>query len=215
MALSVFDMFTVGIGPSSSHAVGPMRAARRFAKSLETAGLLPQVAAVRSELYGSLGATGKGHGSDRAVVLGLMGERPATVDTDSIGPRFDRACEEGTLDLLGRQSIVFRYDDHLVFEKRKSLPGHPNGLLFTAIDEADEALTSSIYYSVGGGFVVDESAAADDRIVEDTTELPHPFRSGNELLERCRTSGLSISALQHANEETWRDEDAIREGLLH
>ena len=215
MALSVFDMFSVGIGPSSSHAVGPMKAARLFAVALDESGRLPDVAAIRVELHGSLGATGKGHGSDRATILGLMGERPETVDTDSIGRRFEEACEAQGFSVLGQHAIAFRPKEHLVFEKRKSLPGHPNGMRFTALDGSGESVASSVYYSVGGGFVVDESAVDADRIVEDHTPLPHPFASGAELLERCRTSGLSISALQMANEETWRPRDEVHDGLLN
>ena len=214
MAVSAFDIFRVGIGPSSSHAVGPMRAARRFAAALERDSLLETTARVRVELYGSLGATGKGHGSDRAVVLGLQGERPASVDTDTVGARFDAVVGTGQLSLLGHHAIEFQPERDLVFEKRRSLPGHPNGMRFTAHAADGGQVRTSVYYSVGGGFVVDETAAAADRIVDDRTKLPHPFTSGAELLARCREKGLSISTLQRENEQQWRSRDEVQAGLL-
>ncbi len=213
MAISVFDMFTIGIGPSSSHTVGPMRAARRFALGLQQSGLLARTTAVKCELFGSLGQTGKGHGSGPAVLLGLEGAEPETVDP-ALVPARARAIEDGrALALLGVHEIRFNARKELVFHRRQSLRGHPNGMRFRAFD-AGECIRERIYYSVGGGFVVDEDAADADRIVADETPLPYPFRSGAELLARCREHGLSVSTVQLRNELAWRDEDAVRRGLL-
>jgi L-serine dehydratase len=214
LAISVFDMFTIGIGPSSSHTVGPMRAARSFAQALEAAGTLGVTARVKAELFGSLGHTGRGHGSDRAVLLGLEGEAPETVDPEAIDARVAKIRADGSLSLLGARLVPWREAEALVFHRRQTLPGHPNGMRFTAYDAEDQPLTARVYYSVGGGFVVDEQAAAQDRIVEDRTPLPHPFTSGAELLSQCMDTGLSISALMLENETAWRSEAEIRAGLL-
>jgi L-serine dehydratase len=213
VAISVFDLFTIGIGPSSSHTVGPMRAARTFAAGLAEDGVLDDVSRVRAELFGSLGATGHGHGSDRAVTLGLMGERPETVDIDVAAGRAADARAAGSLELLGKRMVEFGADD-LVLHRRTSLPFHPNGMRFFAY-AGDECIRERTYYSVGGGFVVDETSAGADRIKLDDTVLPHPFLSGDELLARCRETGLSISGVMLANERTWRSEDEIRAGLLN
>src|SRR5215468_8451503 len=159
MAISVLDLFKIGIGPSSSHTVGPMRAARTFAADLRDSGLLPRTAAVRAELFGSLGATGRGHGSDKAVILGLMGETPEGVDVAAIDAVRESVRRSGRLVLLGGREIAFRDGEHLVF-LRQRLPFHPNGMRFTALDDAGQPLRTRVYYSVGGGFVVDEHAAA-------------------------------------------------------
>jgi len=212
VAISVFDLFSVGIGPSSSHTVGPMRAARTFAQGLADDGLLPDVTRVRAELFGSLGATGHGHGSDRAVVLGLMGERPETVDTHTAADRAGSARATGTVELLGQHRATLA-DDDLVLHRRQSLPYHPNGLQFVAY-AGDRMLRERTYYSVGGGFVVDETAAGADRIKSDDTPLRYPFTTGAELLERCEQSGLPISGVMLANETAWRSADDVRSGLL-
>ncbi|WP_019340428.1 L-serine ammonia-lyase [Stutzerimonas stutzeri] len=213
MSLSVFDLFKIGIGPSSSHTVGPMRAALRFAEGLRRDDLLATTEHLRVELYGSLGATGKGHGSDKAVLLGLEGERPEDVDTHGIPQRMAAMRESHELRLLGEKLIRFETSNDLQFI-RKPLSFHPNGMIFRALDAAGLQLRSREYYSVGGGFVVDEQAAGDDRIVEDTTPLPYPFHSANELLALCDTHGLSISQLMLANEAAWRPEAETRAGLL-
>ncbi len=213
MSLSVFDLFKIGIGPSSSHTVGPMRAAWRFADGLQRDELLAATASLRVELYGSLGATGKGHGSDKAVLLGLEGEQPESVDTDNIPARLATIRERGELQLLGRHPIPFDSKAQLAFIRRP-LPFHPNGMVFRAFDAAGLQLRSREYYSVGGGFVVDEQAAGSDRIVEDATALAYPFHSAAELLDHCAAQDMSISQLMLANEAAWRPEAATRDGLL-
>ena len=214
MALSVFDLFKIGIGPSSSHTVGPMRAARAFAVGLNQADLLKRVHAIKAELYGSLGATGKGHGSDKAVLLGLEGDAPDTVDTESVDARLSALRETRRLRLLGAHEIEFREKEHLIMHRRESLPFHPNGMRFTAFDAGGGALSVKVYYSVGGGFVVDEEAAGADRIVADRTLLAHPFHTSADLIRRCEERRFSISQLMLENEASWRPEAETRAGLL-
>jgi len=214
MAISVFDLFKVGIGPSSSHTVGPMRAACRFAHCLENRDLLAAVRTVRAELYGSLGATGRGHGSDHAVMLGLEGEEPETVDTDSIAERVAAIRTRQQLNLLGRQSLPFVEAEHLLLYRRETLPFHPNGMRFSALDAEGALLFQRVYYSVGGGFVVTEAAAGADRVALDDTVLAHPFHSAKDLLTACREQACSISQLMLVNEQAWRSEEQIRAELL-
>ncbi|MFA1540083.1 L-serine ammonia-lyase [Actinomadura monticuli] len=215
MAISVFDLFKIGIGPSSSHTGGPMAAAHRFARGLERDGLLEKTASVRVVLYGSLGLTGKGHGSDKAVILGLEGDKPELVDVDRVDERLASIRGRGALRLFNDHDIPFVVNEHLHFERKESLPGHPNGMRFTAYGDPGEELRSKVYYSVGGGFVLDENAAGADRIKPDDTVLPHPFDTAEALLDRCRETGLSISALMLENEEAFgRGAGEIRAGLL-
>ncbi|TDT30346.1 L-serine ammonia-lyase [Streptomyces sp. BK208] len=214
MAISVFDLFSIGIGPSSSHTVGPMRAARMFARRLRNEELLDSVASVRAELYGSLGATGHGHGTPKAVLLGLEGDSPRTVDVESADDRVETIRSSGLISLLGDHEIAFSYDDDMVLHRRETLPYHANGMTLWAYDAEGAEVLTKTYYSVGGGFVVDEDAVGADRIVLDDTVLKYPFRTGDELLRLARETGLSISALMLENERAWRDEDEIRAGLL-
>lgn len=214
MSLSVFDLFKIGIGPSSSHTVGPMLAALRFAEGLRRDDLLSSTDSIKVELYGSLGATGKGHGSDKAVLLGLEGEQPDTVDTNNVDARLAAIRSTGELNLLGEKPIRFAEKQHLAMI-RKPLPFHPNGMIFRAFDAAGLQIRSREYYSVGGGFVVDEQAAGADRIVEDTTPLQHPFTTGKQLLAHCAEHNLSISQVMLANEAAWRPEAETRTRLLH
>ncbi|HEX4962975.1 MAG TPA: L-serine ammonia-lyase [Thermoanaerobaculia bacterium] len=214
MAISIFDLFTIGIGPSSSHTVGPMRAARRFALSLEKDGLLAETIRVRVELYGSLALTGRGHGTDRAVLMGLEGETPEDIDPDSVGPRVEAIRSEARIVLLGRQKIPFREGEDLIFNRRDLLPVHSNGMRFTAFRENGEVLSERIYYSVGGGFVINEGATGEDHLVADHTPQPYPFLSGDELLTISEESGLAIWELMLKNEKVWRSEAEIRAGLL-
>jgi L-serine dehydratase len=215
MALSVFDLFSIGIGPSSSHTVGPMRAARRFVTGLSDAGMLTRTTRLRVELFGSLGATGHGHGSDKAILLGLAGERPEDVDTASVPARVASVKERGRVSLLGRHEIDFAFDDDLTLHRRKSLSLHPNGMLFVAYDVDGSVLAEKTYYSVGGGFVLDSTAAAGPTITADTTPVTYPFRTAAELLDHCSSAGLSISEVMLANELAWRTEPEVRAGLLN
>ncbi|MGA0586312.1 L-serine ammonia-lyase [Dyella sp. KRB-257] len=215
MAVSVFDLFKIGIGPSSSHTVGPMRAAARFCERwLDEKGVLDRVTRVRAELFGSLAMTGRGHGTDKAVLLGLEGAHPDTVDPDGIPATLARIRKEHRIALLGRHAIVFDEKADLVFNKRQKLPFHTNGMRFSAYDAAGNELATRDYYSVGGGFVVNHDEAAEDRIVADTTEQPYPFSSGDELLALCEKHGLTIAQLMLANESVWRPEAETRAGLL-
>ncbi|MFJ4280995.1 L-serine ammonia-lyase [Streptomyces massasporeus] len=214
MAISVFDLFSIGIGPSSSHTVGPMRAARMFARRLRNEELLAPTAQVRAELYGSLGATGHGHGTPKAVLLGLEGDSPRTVDVSSADERVETIRTGGRLNLLGEHEIAFSFDDDMVLHRRKTLPYHANGMTLWAYDASGAELLTKTYYSVGGGFVVDEDAVGADRIKLDDTVLKYPFRTGDELLRLTEETGLSISALMLENERAWRTEEEIREGLL-
>jgi L-serine dehydratase len=203
-------MFTIGIGPSSSHTVGPMRAARRF---LDTLGeRSAQVDSVVVELFGSLGHTGKGHGSDVAVLLGLEGETPEGVDVDSVPARVAQVAKSCTLRLAGAHSVKFP-EGAIVFHRKQTLPTHPNGMRFLARDASGAVLESRDYYSVGGGFVVDDREADGDASPE-STGLKFPFKTGAELLRMCRDAGLSISTLMLENVKCLRPEAEVREGLL-
>ena len=203
MAVSVFDLFKIGIGPSSSHTVGPMRAARLFALRLRHDGHLANTTRVMSQLYGSLGATGKGHGSDKAVLLGLAGHEPDTVDVEQMPALLD-VIRTGELKLLGEHAIAFNEAKDLVFFRRQSLPFHANGMRFSAFDAAGELLVEKTYYSVGGGFVVSDEVAADGSkqkvIAPDTTVLPYPFHSGDDLLVITKAHGISIAEVMRRNE---------------
>ncbi|GAB3277280.1 L-serine ammonia-lyase [Parasphingorhabdus pacifica] len=215
MAISVFDLFSVGIGPSSSHTVGPMRAAGMFVDRLRADGTSERVARVKAELFGSLGATGHGHGSAKAVLLGLEGHAPESVDPAAVGGRVDEIRSTGRLRLAGEQEIRFSVDRDLVMHRRKSLPVHPNGMRFTATGRDGAEIVSSDFYSVGGGFVVDDEAAGTDRIKPDETPVRFPFHTGEQLLLRATESGTPISQVMLANELSWRGADEVRAGLLH
>ncbi|WP_062439137.1 L-serine ammonia-lyase [Herbidospora daliensis] len=216
MAISVFDLFKVGIGPSSSHTGGPMAAAHKFARGLLHDGLLEKTVRVQVILYGSLGLTGKGHGSDKAVLLGLSGEKPELVDVDAVDGKLAAMRAAGTVSLMGQREVPFVIGDDLVFERKISLPHHPNGMRFTAWGDSGDVLREKVYYSVGGGFVVDENATGADRIKPDDTPLPHPFTTAGELLAQCAETGLSISGLMMANERAFgRTDDEIKAQLLH
>jgi L-serine dehydratase len=214
MAVSVFDLFKIGIGPSSSHTVGPMVAAARFVEQLAAQALLAQVSRLRIELYGSLGATGKGHGTDKALMLGLMGEAPHTVVVDEIPTRIGSVRETRRITLATGDSLDFDPERDLHFYRKHQLGFHANGMSFIALATDGETLHQSRFYSVGGGFVVQENAAGEPEVVPDGTVLRYPFRSGDELLSQCEEQGLSISHLMLENEQAWRREAEIREGLL-
>ena len=214
MAVSTFDLYKIGIGPSSSHTVGPMRAAARFVdRWLVEAGRLQDVARVRAEVFGSLALTGRGHGTDKAVMMGLEGHMPNLIDPDIIPGALERIRGERRIRLNGSHEIAFEEKRDLLMNKREKLPYHTNGMRFAAYDADGNEIASRDYYSVGGGFVVNQDEAAEDRIVADTTAVPHPFSSGDELLARAKETGKSIARMMFENEQCWRSEDEIREGL--
>ena len=215
MSISVFDLFKIGIGPSSSHTVGPMNAARLFVSALEGTGQIVQCGRVTAELFGSLGATGAGHGSPKAIILGLSGETPETVNIDSIPALVEQARAEGKLLLQGHHEVAFNYRDDLIMHRTETLPFHPNGMRFSAFSKTGEILESRVYFSVGGGFIVDETADRTDIIVDDPTPTPYPFTTADQLLALCSEHGLSIPALMMRNECAWRTETEIRKELLH
>ena len=213
MAISVFDLFKIGIGPSSSHTVGPMRAAVLYVGALRERRLLERVGRVQVRLYGSLSATGVGHGSDRAVVMGLMGEWPDSIDPASIAPRIDELLSSGRLSLDGQVQIAFDWPrDMLLLDE--NLPYHPNAMTLSAFADDGGLLYENTYYSVGGGFVVDEEQAASGQLDQDHTRLPYDFSSAEELLRLCKEHGLRVSELMMANEKAWRSEAEIRSGLM-
>src|SRR5580700_255423 len=229
MTVSVFELFKIGIGPSSSHTVGPMRAAFMFASSLEADGLLgnadgvqadgvradgTRVARVRAELFGSLGATGHGHGSVKAVVLGLSGEQPESVNPAAAEPLVEDIRRAGTLWLLGRVPVPFDVDEDVVLHRRKRLEFHSNAMRFAALDAAGAELSARTYYSVGGGFVLGEDEAGRPAIVADPTPVPYPFSSGAELLATTHRTGLPVSGVMLANELVRRDKAEVASGLL-
>src|SRR6476659_9603334 len=215
MAISSFDLFSVGIGPSSSHTVGPMRAAHTFAAGLRDDGLLPRVGRVRGELFGSLGATGHGHGSVKAVLLGLAGEEPETVDPVAAGAAVEVIRETGRLTLPSGHEIDMDPDADIILHRRKRLPFHPNAMRFAALDASGAELAAATYYSIGGGFVLGEDEAGQPAIVRDPTPVPYPFSSGAELLAHTTATGLPISGVMLANEAVRRPEAEVRSGLLH
>jgi L-serine dehydratase len=216
---SLFDLFKVGIGPSSSHTMGPMRAAQRFAIELSDAGLMEQTVQVRVELYGSLALTGQGHGTDRAILLGLSGEEAATIDPATIEPKLTAIRASGTLSLLGTHSVAFREPEHLLLHKDQMLPPgavtqHPNGVRFTAFDARGAVLLARTFFSIGGGFIVADGEDALPRAATDIA-LPYPFASAAELLQMAHGAGLTVWQLMLANECAVRPEREVRAGILH
>jgi L-serine dehydratase len=212
MNLSVFDIFKIGIGPSSSHTMGPMNAAREFVESLQTRGLLAQTAQVSAQLYGSLALTGRGHCTDRAILLGLEALRPDTIDPHSIEPTLARIRSTGRIRLAGTHEIEFDEPLNLLFHHDQVLPGHSNGMRFTAHDANLEAIAREEYYSVGGGFVVRAGAAAGGETTR--AVAPYEFESAAQLLEQAERNGLEIHELMLARERVWRSDAEIRAGLL-
>jgi L-serine dehydratase len=226
MSLSVFDIFKIGIGPSSSHTMGPMRAAREFVLGLERDGLLAATQQLSAHLYGSLALTGLGHGTDRAVLVGLEGADPETVDPDSIGGTLERIRTSHRIRLLGRHEIDFDEKTQLLLHRTERLPGHPNGMRFTAVGSQEPSQSSESgsremrvlqqtdYYSIGGGFIVREGESQ-AREATERLQPPYPFDSAAELLAVCRENGLELFELVLANERTWAREEQVRAGVLH
>jgi len=231
MTISIFDLFKIGIGPSSSHTVGPMVAARTFVTGLWESNILDNVARISINLYGSLGATGKGHGSDTAVMLGLLGEKPDKINVEVIPDYLELISSTCEIRLLGLKSISFNEQVDIKFYRKKSLPFHANGMKFIAFDALGNTLDEKVYYSVGGGFVVDDIMVDDsmtkDSMVEgtalekdkpvlkqDNIELPYRFTTADELLELCKSESLSISDIMLKNEEVWHSRDEVFQRLL-
>ncbi len=212
MSLSVFDIFKIGIGPSSSHTMGPMRAAREFLLELERAKLLDALESVTVRLYGSLALTGLGHGTDGAILMGLTGADPETVDPDSIAPTLQSIRASGKIALLGRREIPFDEKSQLLLLRTERLPEHANGMRFTAV-AGGKTVREQEYYSIGGGFIV---RAGEDPAQQATSRppAPYPFASGRELLALCREHGLEIFELVLANERAWASEANVRAGVM-
>ena len=213
MTLSVFDMFSIGIGPSSSHTVGPMRAAYKFLSTIKN---FAQVDHIQIDLYGSLALTGKGHGTDTAVLLGLQGERPESIDPETIEPKLKKIREEKKLLLGGKNDVPFVEERDLLFHKDRFLPYHPNGVRFTASSKG-EVVSQAVYYSVGGGFVVshDEATKTVEDVVGDHMPHPYPYRNGDDILRMGKASGLSVPEMIRANERVNRTDEEIDQGLLN
>lgn len=216
MAISTFNLFSIGIGPSSSHTVGPMRASLTFIKEADKLGLISDAVRVKIDLYGSLALTGKGHGTDLAVILGLLGETPEMIDPNSVKPLVEKIREEKKLNLLHRHEVLFDEEMDLLFHKEHQLPYHPNGMRFTLYCADKKELLSLVYYSVGGGFVVDhESASHNDKVIKNKHHLPYPFKTAEELLKLCREHKFTIPELMMENEKSWRTTEDVKSGLLH
>lgn len=214
MAISIFDLFKVGIGPSSSHTVGPMVAAKKFAESLKTENIITEVSQVSVELFGSLGATGKAHGAPKAIILGLEGEEPHSIDVSKILTRIEKIKQDNQLNILGRHLINYNHDRDLKLFRRKALPFHPNGMVFTAFNSEHEELTKKTYFSVGGGFVVDDKNKNENVIIENKTSLKYPFSTAAELLEYSKDNNLKIADIMFENEKAWRSEKEIKTKIL-
>ncbi|RBO83361.1 L-serine ammonia-lyase [Marinomonas aquiplantarum] len=214
MAISLFDLFKVGIGPSSSHTVGPMVAANQFSHQLKELGLLGRVAHLKVDLYGSLGATGKGHGTGVAVLMGLEGELPESIDPSSVSARVAQIESASMVRILREHSVALNVSQDLTYHRIDRLEFHANGMVLEAFDENGENLHRATFYSVGGGFIVEEDEQGKVSLVEDTTELPHVFHDAETLVALCRETGKSIADIMLENELAWRTEDEVKQGIL-
>lgn len=216
MTVSVFDLFSIGIGPSSSHTVGPMRAARRFLEDIDALGRLQDVESVRVEVYGSLALTGRGHGTDKAVLMGLCGEKPAEIDPAQVPEKMDAIYRDQRINLLGKKTVKFVEKDHLIFNFKELLPKHANGMHYFAYDAQGELIHQEIFYSIGGGFIVrDKEYGTCDSLVPDHSTVPYPFKTGAQLLAHCERQNMSIAEIMMENEKTWRSEADIKKGLMN
>jgi len=210
--ISVFDLFSIGIGPSSSHTVGPMSAANAFLHLLSNKGLTDKTHRVKIELYGSLALTGKGHGTDKAILNGLEGKEPETVSPESMVPRMHEILTSHILNLAGEKSIAFNEETDFLFLQKELLPKHTNGIRFSAYDDDNNLLISQIYYSIGGGFITTEEEF--DQMKEDKSPPPYPFSTSKQLLTLCKKNNLSIAELMLKNEQTWRTTEIIHKEIL-
>ncbi|CAN5160977.1 L-serine ammonia-lyase [soil metagenome] len=214
MTISIFEIFKIGVGPSSSHTVGPMRAAREFVSGLEDAGTLETTHKVVVELYGSLALTGRGHATDTAILAGLEGAEPATIDVDAMAKAIERIRGTGRMRLLGEHEIGFDENEHLLWHRSEVLPRHSNGMRFTALDENAQEIAQQTYYSVGGGFVVSGDEPEGEQKPAGDRPVPYPFGNAEELLRIARDNDLRIADLVLENEKVRRDEAQIRARLL-
>jgi len=214
MAISLFDLFKVGIGPSSSHTVGPMVAANQFAYQLLKGDLLKQVCRLKIDLYGSLGATGKGHGTGTAVLMGLEGELPESIDPNLVNERVERINQTSQLSLLSEHNISIDIANDLIFHRIDRLDFHANGMTLVAFDQNNDEIHKATFYSVGGGFIVEEDEEGNVALVEDTTELPYVFHDAATLIKLCREEDKSIAQIMMENEKTWRTEEEIKQEIL-
>ncbi len=215
MAISVFDLFSIGIGPSSSHTVGPMRAARQYLLNLEQQGYLQVTHFIKVDLYGSLALTGKGHATDLAILLGLEGELPADINPDEISKRIEKIRESKKIKLLGKKEIEFDEAKQLIFHYDKQLPYHPNGMRFVTYDEEGKELFNQNFYSVGGGFIVNQEAVKKDKqLIENDHLVPYLFSTADELLRHCHANNFTIAELMMENEKSWRPQEQVKENLL-
>ena len=212
MTVSIFELFKIGIGPSSSHTVGPMKAARLFLKNAVEEQHFDAASAVIVELYGSLALTGVGHGTDKAILMGLEGETPEEVDPESVDLRFHQICRDEKINLLGNRTVPFSAANNLIFHKDEQLPHHSNGMRFSLMGHSQKTLFSQIFYSVGGGFVLEETEM-ENSSSENSIRVPYPFSSASELLQHCENQSMSIADLVLNNEKTWHHEDKIQEGI--
>ena len=212
--ISVFNLFSIGIGPSSSHTVGPMKAAKTFINTLKEKNLLKLARSIRIELFGSMAFTGKGHGTDLAILAGLEGQSPDTVNADDIKPRANAIITQKTLSLEGTHAIAFNYLSDIIFNIQDRLPFHTNGMRFTVFDIDNKSLYNNIYYSIGGGFIVDEAQAANPQLIT-LPDVPYPFDSAKDLLEQCKKNQLTIASLMLANESSLRSEAEVKQKLLY
>jgi L-serine dehydratase len=212
--ISVFDMFKIGIGPSSSHTVGPMKAGKIFIQHVADINLLDQIDELRTELFGSLGQTGKGHGTGKAVVLGLMGQAPETVDTEAIDAILETVSTSQKLTLADGRQLTFTREAGVTFHRRKTLPAHANAMTLFALSKG-ECIYQRTYYSVGGGFILDEDEITQRNASPATPieQAPYDFNSALQLLQLCCDNGLSISSLMMANEQSIASEDEVKQGL--
>ncbi|NGX36995.1 MAG: L-serine dehydratase 1 [Chlamydiae bacterium] len=214
MSISLFQIFSIGIGPSSSHTMGPMRAALQFITDIENNGRLDEVANIRVELFGSLAMTGEGHGTDIAVLLGLEGEKPQECDPFSVQHRIQFIINNCTIHLLAKRVISFHKETDLIFHKGRRLPYHSNAMRFKAFDEFGAELYKQIFYSVGGGFILDHEQIFAPVDEENAADVPYPFSTCEELLSHCLHEGKTIAEIALENEKTWRSEEEIRQGIL-
>lgn len=216
MAISVLQLFSIGIGPSSSHTVGPMRAARLFIWKQKQALKIDQIQAIKIDLYGSLALTGKGHSTDTALILGLLGETPEEVQPEKVPEMLALVRQRGEIALLGTHPIHFSQEQHLIFHVDRQLPYHPNGMRFTIYDQHEKEMASEVYYSVGGGFIIDHETASKDQCLGavDKHTLPYAFLSGKELLSLGKKYQWSIAQIMLENEKSWRSESETKAALL-